>query len=305
MRYLKKYERLGHETYQSAADQLRKLGHVERPKELMDWADRKRSEWIKDSFKMGEYSMDFFAGSRKFSGKFKINLEIKFDREFDIALNEWMDPESGSEIWLRFKVIVIPADEETIETLQTMDPQQSRLIFSNIDGYPSKVMTYTLNSYLNINLSLSKSIIDKNIMIVRDVAGTVQRINKYYYNDASKIKRLKTIYGDVGDGELLPSGDIVFNNELSWNCSQFSRITNSYKSSTVFFSDRKSALKFKNDLRAVFGGDIVVGKKPGNPGGVKEIVMDELCSERDISFDEFERFIKSIDIFSINSLYKD
>ena len=301
MRYLKRYEKLDPGTYYSAASQLKTMGHIERPKDLTEWGDKMSVKKIEDIFKMGEYSIDLYHGGHKqITGKFKMSLEIKFDRSFDVAYNNWMNQESGDEIWLKFKVIVIPMDDETINNLQKLYPNESRFLFSSIDG-PSKVKEYTLNSYLNINLSYSRDIIDKDTFIVkRDGRSSC----KYYYTNSSKVKKQISLY-NADSGEFVPSGDIIFTREDDWSCPRFSRINDSYPDNTILFSDRKSALKFKNDLRSIFRGDIIVGKKSGNPGGIKEVIMDELCSEREITFDEFERFISSIDTSSINNIYKD
>ena len=71
------------------------------------------------------------------------------------------------------------------------------------------------------------------------------------------------------------------------------------------FSNRSSAVRFKKALIDVFEGKIVLRETEKDPGGVKGMLMDELCSERDRTLDEFISFIDSLKKISINSLYKD
>ena len=71
------------------------------------------------------------------------------------------------------------------------------------------------------------------------------------------------------------------------------------------FSNRSSAVRFKKALIDVFEGKIVLRETEKDPGGVKGMLMDELCSERDRTFEEFLSFIDSLKKININSLYKD
>ena len=71
------------------------------------------------------------------------------------------------------------------------------------------------------------------------------------------------------------------------------------------FSNRSSAVRFKKALIDIFDGKIVLRETDENPGGVKGMLMDELCSERERSLKEFIAFIDSLKKISINSLYKD
>jgi len=70
-------------------------------------------------------------------------------------------------------------------------------------------------------------------------------------------------------------------------------------------ADRQSAQKFKKMLYDVFEGNIVWRETPQLPGGVKEQILDLLCSDMDHTLEEFEAFIESIKRISVNKLYKD
>ena len=70
-------------------------------------------------------------------------------------------------------------------------------------------------------------------------------------------------------------------------------------------SDRASAQKFKKMLYDVFEGNIVWRETPELPGGVKEQILDYLCSDMDHTLEEFEAFIESLKRINVNKLYKD
>jgi hypothetical protein len=58
-------------------------------------------------------------------------------------------------------------------------------------------------------------------------------------------------------------------------------------------------------LYDIFKGDIVWRETPELPGGVKEEILDHLCSDMDHTLEEFEAFIESIKLIRVNQLYKD
>ena len=70
-------------------------------------------------------------------------------------------------------------------------------------------------------------------------------------------------------------------------------------------ADRASAQKFKKMLYDVFEGNIVWRETPELPGGVKEQILDFLCSDMDHTLEEFEEFIESLKRISVNKIYKD
>jgi hypothetical protein len=80
---------------------------------------------------------------------------------------------------------------------------------------------------------------------------------------------------------------------------------NSDYSHDFYMADRGSAQKFKKMIYDIFEGDIVWGETPELPGGVKEEILDLLCSDMDHTLEEFEAFIESIKRISLNKIYKD
>lgn len=70
-------------------------------------------------------------------------------------------------------------------------------------------------------------------------------------------------------------------------------------------ADRSNAQKFKKMLYDIFEGNIIWRETPELPGGVKEQILDFLCSDMDHTLEEFEAFIESLKRISLNKLYKD
>jgi hypothetical protein len=78
-----------------------------------------------------------------------------------------------------------------------------------------------------------------------------------------------------------------------------------YNDIDFYMADRVSAQKFKKMLYDIFEGNIVWLETQEIPGGVKEQVLDFLCSDMDHTLEEFEAFIESIKLINVNKLYKD
>ena len=78
-----------------------------------------------------------------------------------------------------------------------------------------------------------------------------------------------------------------------------------YHSVGWYMADRGSAQKFKKMLYDVFEGNIIWRETPELPGGIKEQILDHLCSDMDHTLEEFEAFIESLKRISLNKLYKD
>lgn len=112
---------------------------------------------------------------------------------------------------------------------------------------------------------------------------------KTYYSNWMYINLSKWYDTDnTTDPILDPSGKLTFDT------------LSDYK---AIFSDRNSAVKFRNLLIGVLNGDILLDENPEND--IRDWLMTELCDERDRTLDEFKRVIDSMKSININKLYKD
>lgn len=75
--------------------------------------------------------------------------------------------------------------------------------------------------------------------------------------------------------------------------------------STAKFSNRQSAMKFKQTLYDMFIGKLIYRESSENPGGMCEKIREEIVGEHGFGFDEYLRFVEGIKLIRTNSLYKD
>ena len=245
-------EELKYQSYQSAADKLKKFGHVKRSEELQKWSDEikkretdaKAKMYEEDAKELGTYQMNISGYKKKIAqGNFYISFYLNTDTIND-QFNNWYD---GGQLWLEFPFGVIPADDET----------KAKMIEDIEAGYgkPYNGMYYFQSMYLNFSKAFTWDSEEEKKSWVMEPTGSISMED----------------YGEV----------------------------------IASFSNRSSAVRFKRALIDVFEGKIVLRETDKDPGGVKGMLMDELCSERDRTFEEFLSFIDSLKKININSLYKD
>lgn len=265
MRYLIKYnEELKSDTYKSAADKLKTMGHVKRPDELMKWhvlvkekeGEEKRRKAIEEASKLGIYKMtlnaptssphSIWAGQNysSFTGDFYVYFYLN-DDNLDENYEDWKSFDNNS-LWLTFDFAVLPASEESKEFAQNVLGKEIGLS----DG------KCYLGSF-GLNLSEGGATYDEN---------------------------------DKPTYVLKPSSGFYFENNytVGW-C----------------MADRASAQKFKKMLYDIFEGNIIWRETPDLPGGVKEQILDFICSDMGHGIEEFEQFIDSIKQISVNKIYND
>ena len=254
MRYLIKYnEELKSDTYKSAADKLKNMGHVKRPEELMKWhviskekeKEEAKRKAIEEASKLGTYKMTLNGRDGKFTGDFYVYLYWN-DDIVDENYEDWKSFDNNS-LWLLFDFAVIPASEESKEFAQNVLDKEIGL---NYEG----------KCYLGcfgLNLSHGGASYDENDNITY---------------------------------VLKPNGGFYFEQ---------------YDSVGWCMADRASAQKFKKMLYDIFEGNIIWRETPALPGGVKEQILDFICSDMGHSLEEFEQFIDSIKQISLNKIYND
>jgi hypothetical protein len=75
--------------------------------------------------------------------------------------------------------------------------------------------------------------------------------------------------------------------------------------STAKFSNRQSAMKFKQTLYDIFSSKLIYRQSSENPGGMAERIREEIVGEHGFGFDEYLRFVEVIKLIRVNSLYRD
>ena len=254
MRYLIKYnEELKSDTYKSAADKLKNMGHVKRPEELMKWhviskekeKEENKRKAIEEASKLGIYKMTLNGRNDKFTGDFYVYFYLN-DDNLDENYEDWKSFDNNS-LWLTFDLAVLPASEESKEFAQNVLHKEIGL---NYEG----------KCYLGcFGLNLSQG------------GGSYDENDKPTY-------------------VLKPSGGFYFEE---------------YDSVGWCMADRASAQRFKKMLYDIFEGNIIWRETPALPGGVKEQILDFICSDMGHGLEEFEQFIDSIKQISLNKIYGD
>lgn len=265
MKWIKTYEELKPETYDSAADKLSKLGHKKRPSELKSWSDNIKKRNLIESIKtIGDFEIEVGTGSwgsksyndTKKVGQFYIYLNFDKDDLYN-QMRDWK--EHGTDCWLPLDIALYPINEESKKILDS---------FSEI-YYNDKIGVYFVSRFW-FNISQSYSVVsDKQLYDF----GIKKPIN---------IEDLKN--------DIFPTGliDIDDTHDVS-----------------ILFINRKNAIKFKKSLIDIFNGNVDYRSSNENPGGLRDEVLDELSDEYGLDIGQLLRFTDSLKKIRINSLYKD
>lgn len=74
---------------------------------------------------------------------------------------------------------------------------------------------------------------------------------------------------------------------------------------TIRFASRQDAIKFKKLLVDIFEGNTEMGEEPGNPGGIKEEMIEYYCSKKHVPIEAFDDIADNMRKLSLNGLYMD
>jgi hypothetical protein len=116
MKYLRRFnEELSPEIYQNAADKLKKMGHVDRAKDLDEWADL--TNWKKELEEYSKYGIFKITIKNPETGE-KVTGEFTLDIIFDqLAFED--DPESG----IGHTIGITPTTKELIDKCNSIMPE--------------------------------------------------------------------------------------------------------------------------------------------------------------------------------------
>lgn len=202
MKYLKRYnEELKSDTYKSAADKLAKMGHKQRPQDLMNWhtivkkreIDALKLETLNDCKKMGVYQLSLTYRKNgqefKYKGDFYINLSFE-SWNLDDNYPEWKEGEGG--LWLNFSFGVIPVNEEGQKFCDE--------VVESIIGLGGDKITYWLGAFW---LNISGNMMNDEVVFSPEGKGYFEEYEGYWCltNRASAVKFKDTLYkiflGDI------------------------------------------------------------------------------------------------------------
>lgn len=195
-------EELKSDVYKSAADKLKKLGHIKRPEELMKWheitkqkeIDATKLATLNDCKQLGIYQLylGYHKGGQKFDYKGDFYINIAFDSyNLDDQYPEWKDGQGN--LWISFSFGVIPVNED--------GQQFCKEVVEPIIGLSSDKITYWLGSFwLNISRTISP---EEPLKFQPEGQGYFEEYegNWYLTNRASAMRFKDTLYrifnGDI------------------------------------------------------------------------------------------------------------
>ena len=118
-------EELKPQTYISAADKLKNLGHIKRPEQLRAWAETikqreveaKHKMTLEQAKKLGQFQLRFVGrGSEIRFANCYIQLYFNSDYYLSEMLPEWLDGERNA-LWTQFMFGIHPVSSEDLEVL--------------------------------------------------------------------------------------------------------------------------------------------------------------------------------------------
>lgn len=286
MKHIKNISELKSSTYQSAADQLKRKGHIRRVSNLEDWAGKRKEEEL-------EVVRKEMIDRIKSIGKFKIYIEediladfyihFEFDESgFRNRFEEWIDGQIDS-LYIDLYIGIIPV----------LESEEDKKSFYNSYFYANR---YTKNSneyYKSVGLT--------QIGEMQIHLGSMPHKTEYFpggigndVDDEIDFDRLYDIwrvnqYDERIPHPVDPKGSIYIDNwfDIKWS-----------------LDSRREAVKFRKALIDIFKGNVEYDDNPNKPGGLKSEVMDFLIPDY-IEFDYFIEWIDSLNSINVNRLYKD
>lgn len=221
MKKLKTFEELSPGTYTSAAEKLRKLGHVKRPNDIISWKEESaKRALIKEVSVIGQYDIDIYFdynNNNMKSGKFYLNLFMNKDMLYD-QMNYWKRHDYTEITYLPIEIELVPVDEE------------SKSIIEN-NSY-SKDGSHNLDFFLWVNIS-------QNYLEVSD-----SYLYEYGIKKPKDVSELK--------GDIYPSGIV--------NLESHSDLTMEFsnrKSALKFKKSLADIFDGKIDYNAVIDGELI------------------------------------------------
>jgi hypothetical protein len=193
MKYLRKFnEELKPQTYRRASYKLKKLGHEDRAKDLVEWSNKVEKEqelekWkqnIEQFSKFGKFKMNIFNPKTNQSLTENFYLSLNIDRDsFGDSLDDIIEDKEGN-FWIA--IGIIPVDEKTLNKCYEVLPDpdtgngffwaMSTTLDFIIDNESIKITKYEINDY-DESLSGNVSFAD------RASAGKFKNLLKKMFSD--------------------------------------------------------------------------------------------------------------------------
>ena len=198
-------EELKPQTYISAADKLKNLGHIKRPEQLKAWAetikqreiDAKHKMALEQAKKLGQFQLRFAKREEVKFANCYIQLYFSSDHYLSEMLPEWLDGDRDS-LWPQFMFGIHPVSEEDLEVL---------------DWYVGGVRGYTNSNngiiwlqdfYINLTTQSCKD--EDGVMLPMTTSGVVSiegsEFTEVYFANRREAIKFRNLLVDLFEGDI-------------------------------------------------------------------------------------------------------
>lgn len=204
--HLSTNEELKPETYISAADKLKSLGHIKRPEQLRNWAnvvvqreiDAKHKMTLEQAKKLGQFQLRFVGrGSEIRFANCYIQLYFNSDYYLSEMLPEWLDGERNT-LWPQFMFGIHPVSSEDLEVLNWFS--------SDIKDYTNRAngIIWLQDVYINLTNQNCKDEDGVKLPMVSTGAVSIEgsEFSEVYFANRREAIKFRNLLVDLFEGDI-------------------------------------------------------------------------------------------------------
>lgn len=199
-------EELKPQTYISAADKLKNLGHIKRPEQLKDWAETIKQREVESTHKkaleeakkLGQFQLRFAGrGSEIRFANCYIQLYFNSDYYKSELLPEWLDGDRDN-LWPQFMFGVHPVSEQDLEVLNWFS--------GDIKGYTNRANGIIWLQDVYINLSTQNYKDEDGVMLPMTPSGVISiegsEFSEVYFANRREAIKFRNLLVGLFEGDI-------------------------------------------------------------------------------------------------------
>ena len=204
--HLSTNEELKPQTYISAADKLKNLGHIKRPEQLKAWAetikqreiDTKHKMALEQAKKLGQFQLRFAKREEVKFANCYIQLYFSSDYYLSEMLPEWLDGDRDS-LWPQFMFGIHPVSEEDLEVLDWY-------VGGDVRGYTNSNngIIWLQDVYINLTTQSCKD--EDGVMLPMTTSGVVSiegsEFTEVYFANRREAIKFRNLLVDLFEGDI-------------------------------------------------------------------------------------------------------
>ena len=205
--HLSTNEELKPQTYISAADKLKKLGHIKRPEQLRAWAetirqrevDATHKKALEEAKKLGQFQLrlDGRGNEIRFANCY---IQLYFNSDYYKAelITEWLDGNRDN-LWPQFMFGIHPVSEEDLEVLEWY-------IGSDIKGWTNRANGIMWLQDIYINLTTQSYKDEDGVKLPLTPSGVVSiegsEFREVYFANRREAIKFRNLLVDLFEGDI-------------------------------------------------------------------------------------------------------